>query len=146
MSTSSQTVRHGDDDVGRAEAEAGLDGGLLLPVGDVLAQKILAGDAEVDAALADLAGDFGGGEEGDLDVGATLDAGAVFSVVAGQADGEPGPGERLERLVLEAALRGDGERDGHAAPPLSCSMRSSQTEKPTPGIGVLAPSRVSSRS
>ena len=47
--------RHGDHDIGRAEAEPRLDRGLALPVGDVLAQQILAGDAEVDAALADLA-------------------------------------------------------------------------------------------
>ena len=47
--------RHGYHDIGGAEAEPRPDSHLLLPVGDVLAQKILAGDAEVDAALADLA-------------------------------------------------------------------------------------------
>ena len=96
--------RHRDHDIGRAEAKAGLDRGLALPVGDVLAQQVLAGDAEVDAALADLACDLGGRQEGDLDVVATLDAGAVFSVVAGQADGEPGPAPALRAPGPSAGL------------------------------------------
>ena len=96
-------VRDGDDNVSLAEAETGLDRDLRFPVGDVLAQKVLAGDAEVDAALADLARDLRGRQESDFDVVAPLDAGAVFSVVAGQADGETGLGQRLQRLVLEAA-------------------------------------------
>ena len=94
--------RHGDHHIGGAEAEPRPDRGLLLPVGDVLAQQILAGDAEIDAALADLACNLGGRQEGDLDVVASLDAGAVFSVVAGQADGEPGLRQHLQRLVLAA--------------------------------------------
>src|SRR5690606_5935269 len=89
------------------------------PVGDVLAQQILAGDAEVDTALADLARYFGGRQERDLDVVAPLDAGAVFPVVAGQADGQSGPGQRLQRLILEAAFRGEGEGDGHGRAPVA---------------------------
>ena len=82
---------------------------LLVPVGEVLAHQVLAGDAEIDVALADLAGDLGGRQEGDLDVVAALDAGAIVAVVAGQADGEAGLGQHLERLLLQPAL--GGKRD-----------------------------------
>ena len=85
------------DSLGPAEAPPGL-------VGNVLAQQILAGDAEVDIALADLAGDLRGRQEGDLDVVAALDAGPVFAVVIRQADGKPGARQHFQRLILETAF------------------------------------------
>ena len=56
-----------------------------------------------------------------------------------------GLGQHVERLLLETAFRGDRQRD-HLALSRKASMRSSQTEKPTPGIGFFAPSSVNSRS
>ena len=83
----------------------------------------------------------------DLDVGAAGDAGAVFALV-GRADstGRPGPRELFQRLVAQPALRGQRQGERHVSRPRNLSMRSSQTEKPTPGIGLSAPSKVSSRS
>src|SRR5690606_2150963 len=115
-----------------------------LPVGDCLAHQILAGDAKVDAALAELARDLRRRQESDLDVIAALDPGAVAAFVVGLDDGEAGAGQRFQRLVLEATLGGQRDGDRHAAS--SMPIRSSQTEKPTPGIGSSAPSKVSSRS
>ena len=139
-------VGNGNHDIGAAEAEPCGDLGARLPVGQRLAQQILAGDAEVDAAGAKFAGDFGGRQEADLDVGAAGNAGAVLALVAGQLDRQPGAAEQLERLVAQPALRWQRQRQRHAPPPRNCSMRSSQTEKPTPGMAVLAPSNVSRRS
>ena len=112
---------------------------LALPVGDVLAHQVFAGDAEIDAALRRVSpGDLGRRQEGDLDVVAALDAGAVAAVVAGQLTASPALASTSSAWSLQPALGGNGEGDGHAdAPPVSASMRSSQTEKPTPGIGVL---------
>ena len=44
-------LRHRDDDIGKAEAEAFDQHDALVGVGDHLAHQILAGDAEVDGAL-----------------------------------------------------------------------------------------------
>ena len=138
--------RHRHHHVGAAEAETRHDLGARLPVGPALAQKILAGNAEVDIALAEFAGDFGGREEGHLDVVASGDAGAVFALVAWQADRQAGRCQHFQRLLAQPALRRNGERDAHRPASRSASMRSSQTEKPTPAIGFCAPSKVRSRS
>ena len=137
VSTSSQTSGTATTTSAWPKPSRATISALRLPVGEVLAHQVLAGDAEIDAALAEFAGDLGGRQERHLDIVAALDAGAVFAVVAGQADGKAGARQHVERLLLQPALRRDGEGDGHRAAPRSASMRSSQTEKPTPGIGVL---------
>ena len=81
-----------------------------------------------------------------LDVGAAGNARAVFALVGRQLDGQPGAAEQVERLFAQPALRWQRQGQRHAPPPRNCSMRSSQTEKPTPGIGFCAPSSVSRRS
>jgi hypothetical protein len=48
-------VGHGYDDIGMAEAETGAISRACLPVGEVFTDQVLAGDAEIDGALADLA-------------------------------------------------------------------------------------------
>ena len=42
--------------------------------------------------------------------------------------------EAGDRVVLHPSLGGESDGDGHRAT-LACSIRSSQTENPTPGIG-----------
>ena len=128
-----------------AEAEPGDDLGARLPIGDVLAQQVFTGDAEVDGALPDLARYFRGGQERHLDAVDALEARPVFAVVVGQADGKARLGQYFQRLFLETAFRGDRQRD-HDASPRRASIRSIQTEKPTPGMVAFAPSSVSSLS
>ena len=111
----------------------------------VFTHQILAGDAEIDRALADLASNLGSRQEHHFDIVQALDAGVVLALVAGQADGEPCLGQHVQRLFLEPAFRRNCQRD-HGPVSRNASMRSSQTEKPTPGIGVFAPSKVSNRS
>lgn len=139
-------VRHRHNNIGVTEAKPRDDFGTAFPVGQVLAHQILAGDAEVDAAAADLARNLRGGHEHDLDIGAPADMGMVTAVVFRQADGKPGPRQYLQRLFLQPPLGGDGQRHAHARASLSDSTRSSHTEKPTPGMGWFAPSSVSKRS
>ena len=57
----------GDDEVGEAEAHRRELRDALGPARDLLADEVLAGDAEVEAAGGELARDLGGGEELELD-------------------------------------------------------------------------------
>ena len=66
----------------------------LVHVGDRLAQQILAGDAEMDRALRQRAGDLGGRQIGDLDAGQAGDRAAIVARAA-----------RLDQLQAGAARR-----------------------------------------
>src|SRR5690606_17669101 len=108
--------------------------------------KILAGHAEIDRAVAEFAGNLRRGQESDLDFVAALDAGTVAARIFRLRDGQAGTGEKLQRRFLQPSLRGQGKGDAHAGAPAASSMRSSHAEKPTAGMCWRAPSRVSSRS
>ena len=137
--------RHGNHDIGVTEAEPHAEFGLPVGFRQVLADEIFAGDTEIHRADADLAGDLGGGEEGDLDIVDAFDPAAIGSVVADGDDLHAGAIENRRSIVLHPALGGQRYGD-HANSPLTVSIRSSQSEKPTAGISSAAPSSVSMRS
>ena len=56
---------------------------------------------------------------------------------AGSSTASPARANSSSACSLQPALRWQRQRQRHAPPPRNCSMRSSQTEKPTPGIGFL---------
>ena len=72
-------LRHGDDDIGEAEAELIDEHDLPVGIEDHLAHQVLAGDAEMHGALAELRGDFRRREIGDLDA---VEAGDGAAIVA----------------------------------------------------------------
>ena len=124
-------LRHRDHDLAAAEAEREEKRGAGLEAGHRLLDLVAAGDTEMDDPGADLAGDFGRREEGDLDSGHALDAGTVAPVRARLHHFEPGGGEAGVGIGLQPSLgrdRDDQRRTHERAP-----MRSSQIEKPTAG-------------
>ncbi len=110
---------------------------------DHLAHQILAGDAEMCGALRELGGDLGGRQIGDLDAVEAGNGAAVIARAAGLDEFEPGPGEKVFRILLQPAFGRHGEDEWriHDAPPAARS--SIDAAKPTAGIGAFAPSRVS---
>ena len=135
---------HGDDDVALAEAERRDRFGLLGESRHRLLDLVAAGDAEMDGTGADLAGDLGRRQERHLDAGEAGDAAAIAPPGARRRQLQPGPCQAVERILLEAALRRDGEdeRQGHGLAP----SRSSQMAKPTAGTAPSGPTRASRRS
>ena len=116
-------VGNGHHHVGMAEAEPRHDLGAAFPVRQRLAHQVLAGDAEVHRAGADLARDLRGGQEDDLDVAPSVDPRMILARIFRQADRQAGLGQNLQRLILEAAFRGQGEGDGHGrVPPVATGM------------------------
>ena len=102
-------LRHGDDDIGVAEAERGqhLDSG--IGIRDLLAHQILAGDAEMGGARGELRDDLGGREKGDL---RPLDAGdgaTIVTLAARLDEFQPSAAEEGGRVLLQPALGGHGE-------------------------------------
>ena len=88
-----------------------------------------------------------GREISDLDAGQARDRAAIVARAARLDQRQAGAGEERLGVLLQPALgrHGDDERRAHAAPPPPAT-RSIQTAKPTAGIGVLLPSRVSNSS
>ena len=101
------------------------------------------------AAARELCCDLARREISDLDIVEAGDGAAIVAGAAGLRQGQPGAGEERFGVFLQPALGGDGddERRGHdaisVAPPESPST---QTEKPTAGIGAGEPSWVISPS
>jgi len=95
--------------LGDAEDPAGFLGGGsavdqfadLDDVGGVLLDPVLAGEAAVEEAMLDVAGDFLGADEAAIE-GRVVEGGAVRTAALG--DRKAGLGEELEGGLLEAAL------------------------------------------
>src|SRR5579862_2699848 len=146
-------LRHRDHDVGAAKTEAVDQKHASVGIDDAFAHQILAGDAHVHGAARQLRGDLACREIGDLDIVEAHDGAAIFARAARLCQGEPGMREECLGLLLQAAFRGDGENEGcghdgfpdDAGWPIRASA-STHTENPTAGIGVAAPSCVSSPS
>ena len=91
-------------------------------------------------------------EIGDLDIVEAGDGAAIVARAARLGQRKPGAGEEGFGVFLQAALGGNGEDEGrgHDALPRGglpiCVRVSIQTENPTAGIGVAAPSWVISPS
>ncbi|MNZ89671.1 hypothetical protein D3C78_1086050 [compost metagenome] len=138
--------RHGDHDVGMTETEAGAKFHLRIGIGQSLAHKVLTRHAEIHRARADLAGDLGGRQIGDLDIVPSFDTAAIGAVIADCRDLQSGAFQNGGSVFLHPALGGQCDGDHGLSLPRTASMRSSQSEKPTAGIFSCAPSSVSSRS
>ena len=133
VSTSSQTSGTATTTSARAEAEAGHDLGALFPVGQRLAQQVLAGDAEVDAACAELAGDLGGRQEDHLDVGCAGNAArGICARRSGSSTASPARANSVERLSSRSR-------------PLDGSARISVTAVPPPQLPRCGRARPRSR-
>ena len=119
----------------------------LSHVGIRFADLVLAGHAEMHRADAELRGDVRGGEIGDLDARHSGDGAAVFARAARLDELQARAREEAFRVLLQAALRRDGEneRRAHGSVPIAF-RRSIHTEKPTAGIGAAAPRRESNSS
>ncbi len=92
-----------------AEAERRQQHEALVGIGDGFADQVLAGDAEMSAALRELARDLGGGEEEHLDVRHAGDAAAIVARAAALDQRQAGAREEREGVLLQPALGGHGE-------------------------------------
>ncbi len=112
-------LRHRDHDIGETEAEPFDQHHAPVGVRDHLAHQILAGDAEMDGAGRELAGDFGGRQISDLDAVETGDGAAIVARAARLDQRKPRAREESFRIFLQAALGGNGEdqRRAHGASP-----------------------------
>ena len=137
-------LRHRHHHIGMAEAERVDEHDVPIGVRDHLAHEILAGDAEMHRALRQQLDDLGGREIGDLDARQVGDRAAIVARAARLDEFEAGAREERFRVLVQPALgrHGDDERRAHDAP-RSAASRSIQTAKPTAGIGLALPSRVS---
>ena len=107
-------ARHGNDDVGAAEAQRLQQRHALVGVGDVLAHEIFAGDADVRAPAAQRRDDLGRGDECDVDAVDAFDLAAIAAVVADLAQLQPRLTEELGRLLHQPSLRRHGECQARA--------------------------------
>ena len=102
-------VGHGDDDVGAAEAELLQELDAVIGVRHLLADEILAGDADVGATGFQIPRDLGRRHERDFDAIEAHDLAAIAALVAGLAHDEIGSGKELRRLLHEPALGRHGK-------------------------------------
>ncbi len=98
------------------------------------------------AAARELSGDLAGREIGDLDIVETGNGAAIFAGAARLGQRQVGLREEGLGVFLQPPLGGDGDDERRAHDALPCESASIQIENPTAGIGVCAPSRVSSPS
>src|SRR5439155_4906030 len=122
----------------------------LVGICNVLAHQIFPGDAEMRHAARQLRGDLAGREIGDLDIVEARDRAAIVARATGLRQLESCTGEKGLGVLLKAALGGNGQNEWRAHDlsslrPIRVSA-STQTEKPTAGIGSGDPSWVISPS
>ena len=108
---------HGDDHIGMAEFEVAREGdrGGAGLAGFV--DQVTAGDAQVDAAANEFAGDLGGREEAHRHIGQAFDGAKIRAGAARTGDSEAAPGEPVAGQFFKAALGGHGKGNGHFGPP-----------------------------
>ena len=147
-------LRRGDHDIGVAKAKASDLGHVAVSVGDLLADQVFSGDAEMRAAGSDLVSDFSRREEQQLNARQGGDRGGVVASAAPLFEIEPGAREEGRRLVLQPAFRRDRENDAAKVGRrhrvhrciLAASGRSIETIAPTAGTSAGAPSARASAS
>src|SRR4029453_8777674 len=119
------------------KAEGGKKLDRAIDIGERLADQVLAGNAGLDAACFSLVHDLCRREIDHLDAIEAFEPASVKAVVACFAQGEACPLEQICGLILEPALRGDGDRQfraGHHAPlSTPASIRSVWMADPIPG-------------
>src|SRR5262249_25900271 len=147
-------LRNRHDDIGLAEAKLVDQQHTFVGIGNGIANQVLAGYAEMHRAARELRGDLAGGEIGDLDIVEAHDGAAIFAGAPRYCDPKAGASEKRFLIFLQPSLGRNGQNEGRAhglLPPgrragLMLVSASTQTEKPTAGIGAAAPSRVISPS
>ncbi len=137
--------RNRDDKIGPAEAERGEFGDLPVPVGQLVADQIRAGHAQMDAARRQFARDFPGGEKDKLQPVRAFDGAGIFAVGPGAAERDAAACEPVEALLHQPALRGDAKLD-HARAPFRSARMPGRMTPPTAGIERPAPRTVVSAS
>ena len=148
MRTSIQACGTATTTLAKTEAEPRHHDDAPVGLRDHLAHQILAGDAEMHGALAELLGDLGRGQISHFDAVEARDGAAIVAGAARLDEIKAGAGKKALGVLLQPALRrhGEEERGGvHAAPPHAVSS-SIEAAKPTAGIGARAPSRDNSPS
>ena len=123
-----------------AEAEPRGDRHPLSQSAQPLAHQILAGDAEIDAPLPSSPAISEADRKATSIFVAALDARRdICASSVGRLTGKPACASSSSACSFRRPFDGSGEGDrvAHATSPAMASMRSSQTEKPTPGTGAL---------
>jgi hypothetical protein len=141
-------LRHRHDHVGMAEAQIVDEDDVPVGFRDQLAHEIFPGQPEMHGALRERLDDLGSGEIGNPDGGEVRDAAAILASAPRLDEVEAGAREERFRVLLQASFGWYGNDEGlaHAFSPCSPANRSIQTAKPTAGIALALPRRVSSPS
>ncbi len=127
-------LRHGDGDIGEAEAELVDEHDLAIGVRNHFPHQILAGDAEMHGALGELRGDLGRGQISDFRAVEAGNGAAILARTAGLDEFKPRTCEKVFGVLLQASLGRyrEDERRAHAGPPQAASS-STEAAKPTAG-------------
>ena len=150
-------LRHRHHYIGAAKPEAVDQQYALVGIRNAFAHQVLAGDAEMDRPARQLRGDLACRQISDLDIIERADGAAIVPRATWLCQRKSGTREKGFRVFLQAAFGRNGEHEWrrHGAlrfkPPvagsrLSLLRASTQTENPTAGIGLGAPSWVISPS
>ena len=106
--------------------------------GDLLADQVLAGDAEMRGAGGELADDLGGRQEQHLDVRHARERAAIVARAARCEKTRPARAKNAAAFSCRRPFEGTARiRAAHRSCAASSTMRSSQNEQPTAGIGPL---------
>src|SRR5690606_6958692 len=138
--------RYGHDNISVTETQFGFDSHALFRVRQRLTNEVLASHAKIHAAISQLTGNFRSGKEQNIQIRLALDTGAIIARVIRQDHLVASSFKHSERLLLQPPLGRQCQRHTHFFSPASICNRSSQMEKPTPGMFSEAPSMVRSRS
>src|SRR5262249_60172867 len=125
-------LRYRDHHIGKTKSQSGDQDHAFVGLRDHLAHQILASDAEMHRALAELLGDFRCRKICNLDTVESGNGAAIVARAARLDELQPGTGEEVLRVLLQPALGGDSENEppAHDAPPAAVSS-SMQPPKPT---------------
>ena len=129
--------RHRNDDIGGAETQTKRNRHIFIIWRDGFAEQVLAGDAGVDLAVAQIVGDFRRREEGDTHAGQTLQRAAIATVGTAALDRDAGLLKKRRGGLHQPALRRNAKnklRHGSTA-----FTRSVWMAQPTAGMDLAAP-------
>ena len=140
VSTSIQLWGAATTRLGPAETEGGQQHDPLVHGLPRFTQQVLAGDTDVELAGQQTGGDIAGRGEADLDFGEAVEGRRIATHAASHAQGQTRVGQPGFDLLLQPALRGQGDDErfaGHDAP---TQARPGRTMQPTAPVTSVSPS------
>ena len=131
-----------DHQIGKAEAKLGQSLGLAVPERQLFPHHIQPRHAQMDASRSQLARDFSGRQQPQLQPRKPVHRARVFAVVSGAAHVDAARAEPVKGLIHQPPLGRHTKPERHDAPP-SSRVSAGRTTPPTAGIAAAPSARVS---